>query len=83
MRPPQELPRLRHRRLAYYKIRPSHSEQIEQLNALDAIIFKGGIETDAAAAADQSGVRGVLCHTIITVLLILAIAVTGREYCMP
>ena len=40
IQPPQQLPRLRQRRLAYYKFQPTHLEQIEHLNALDAIIFK-------------------------------------------
>lgn len=44
MQPPQQLPRLRQRRLAYYKFQPSHIEQIEQLNALDNIIFAAALK---------------------------------------
>lgn len=44
MQPPQRLPRLRQRRLAYYLFKASHLEQIEQLNILDTIIFKAAFK---------------------------------------
>ena len=40
MRPPQDLPKPRQRNLAYYNSKSSHSEQIEQLNAMDKVILK-------------------------------------------
>ena len=44
MQPPQQFPRLRQRRLAYYKFQSRHLEQIEELNALDAVIFRAALK---------------------------------------
>ena len=44
MQPPKELPKLRQRRLAYYKFQPSHLRQIEDLNALDAVIYSAALK---------------------------------------
>ena len=44
MQLPQELPKLRQRRLAYYKLQLSQLKQIEQLNGLDAVIFCAALE---------------------------------------
>ena len=43
MCPPKKLPRLRQRRLAYYKFQTSHIEEIEELNALDQILFDAAL----------------------------------------
>ncbi|CAL5224025.1 g6645 [Coccomyxa viridis] len=44
MQPPQELPKLRQRRLAYYEFQVSHLQQIARLNHLDTITFKAALK---------------------------------------
>ena len=44
MQPPLELPKLRQRRLAYYKFQSSHLRHVERLNVFDAIIFDAALK---------------------------------------